>query len=620
VIGALGRIGDARAAGRRRALVAGALSAAERLKAEPTSALREAAHALRWQARSAAPSDDLIVRGFALVREAARRVHGQAHYPTQLEAGVVLASGGLAEMQTGEGKTLAALLPAFVYALAGRGCHVVTANDYLAQRDARFAGAAFDALRLTVGCATGDLPYDQRHGEYACDVTYGAAREFGFDFLRDRLAGDPERRQQRGRYCALVDEADSVLVDDARTPLVIALGGEISNEEAEFSAWCHRAAETLDGACDMSIDRARRSIRLTQQGCQRVVGLARPPAWKAEGLDRVFHQVEQSLAARLLLYKDRDYIIDAEGVGIVDPSTGRVAAGRKWRDGLQQAVEIKEGLKPTAATTLAARVSLQSFFRGYSFLAGMTGTASACAREFQRVYGTVVAEIPTRTACRRSGLSPRIFATAGAKARAVAAEINARLAAGQAVLVGTPSVESSELLSTSLNDHGIEHVVLNCRRHELEAAIVAQAGQTGRVTIATNMAGRGTDIVVSPEVLAVGGLHVIATEMHASSRIDRQLVGRTARQGDPGSYQFFLSLDDELLAGCQDRAFLRSKRKAQQSPEAELPVSWLHWFRRAQRRWERMHRQERGELLRQERERQKICSDSGLDALLESVE
>ena len=620
MIGALRRIGDARAAGRRRALVAGALAAAERLEAEPTSALREAAHALRWQARAAAPSDELIVRGFALVREAARRVHGQAHFPTQLEAGVVLALGGLAEMQTGEGKTLAALLPAFVYALSGRGCHVVTANDYLAQRDARFAGAAFDALGLTVGCVTGDVPYDERRGEYACDVTYGAAREFGFDFLRDRLVEDQDRRQQRERYCALVDEADSVLVDDARTPLVIALGDEISAEEAAFYTWCHRAAGALDGERDTSIDRPRRSVRLTEHGCQRVVALGCPPAWEAEGLDRVFHQVEQSLAARLLLCKDRDYIVDAEGVGIVDPSTGRVAAGRKWRDGLQQAVEIKERLAPTAATTLAARVSVQSFFRGYTFLGGMTGTASACAREFQRVYGTAVVAMPTRKPCRRSGAPPRIFATAGAKAAAVAAEIKTRLARGQAVLVGTPSVESSEVLSTSLNEHGIEHAVLNCRRHGQEAAIVAQAGQPGRVTIATNMAGRGTDIVISPEVLAAGGLHVIATEMHASSRIDRQLVGRTARQGDPGSYQFFLSLDDELLAGCQDRAFLRAKRKAQQSPEPELPPSWLRWFRRAQRRWERMHRQERGELLRAERERQKVCSDAGLDALLESVE
>jgi preprotein translocase subunit SecA len=361
-------------------------------------------------------------------------------------------------------------------------------------------------------------------------------------------------------------------------------------------------------------------VRLTDHGCQHVIGVDRPPAWEAERLDRVFHQVEQSLAARLLLCKDRDYIVDADGVGIVDPATGRVAAGRKWRDGLQQAVEIKERLAPTAATTLAARVSVQNLFRGYTFLAGMTGTAAACAREFQRVYGTAVAAIPTRKPCRRSGLPPRIFATGGAKAAAAAAEIESRLERGQPVLVGTPSVESSERLSTSLMEYGIEHVVLNCRRHGQEAAIVAQAGQPGRVTIATNMAGRGTDIVVSPEVLAAGGLHVIATEMHASSRIDRQLVGRTARQGDAGSYQFYLSLDDELLAGCQDRAFFRVKRKAQQSPQAELPASWLRWFRRAQRRCERMHRQERGELLRVERERQKICSDAGLDALLESVE
>jgi preprotein translocase subunit SecA len=287
---------------------------------------------------------------------------------------------------------------------------------------------------------------------------------------------------------------------------------------------------------------------------------------------------------------------------------------------LQQAVEVKEGLAPTAATSLAARVSVQTFFRGYTFLAGMTGTASACASEFRQVYGATVTAIPTRKPCLRSSLSPRIFATAAAKTTAAAAEIQARLAHGQAVLVGTPSVEASERLSGSLNVQGIEHEVLNCRRHEQEAAIVAHAGQPGRVTIATNMAGRGTDIVVSPEVLAAGGLHVIVTEMHASSRVDRQLIGRTARQGDVGSCQFFLSLDDELLAGCEDRAFLRMKRKAQQSPEQELPPTWLRWFRRAQLRRERMHRQDRGALLRAERERQKICSDAGLDELLDSVE
>jgi preprotein translocase subunit SecA len=418
----------------------------------------------------------------------------------------------------------------------------------------------------------------------------------------------------------LVDEADSVLVDDARTPLVIALDGEVSDEEAEFYAWCHGAATSLDPQQDTAFDSGKRTIRLTQLGCRRILGSGRLPRWGAESADRLFHQVEQSLAARLLLRRDRDYIVGADGVNIVDASTGRVAAGRKWRDGLQQAVELKEGLPPTPSTTIAARVTVQCFFRGYAFLAGMTGTAATCGDEFRRVYRLPVATIPTRLPCLRSASPPRIFASSGAKAAAVAAETQARLKRGQAVLIGTPSVEASERLSAALEQHEVDHVVLNCLRHEQEAAIVAEAAQQGRVTIATNMAGRGTDIAVSPAVLAAGGLHVIATEMQASSRIDRQLVGRTARQGDPGSYQFFLSLDDELLAACEDRAFLRAKRTAQKSPHAELPSNWLYWFRRAQRHAEMLHRRERRELLRLERERQKICRDSGLDALLESVE
>jgi preprotein translocase subunit SecA len=476
---------------------------------------------------------------------------------------------------------------------------------------------------------TSEAPYERRGGAYACDITYGAAREFGFDFLRDRLATDaaqaeetarPVGIQQRGLYCAVVDEADSVLIDDARTPLVIALGGELTPPEAEFYAWCDRAAIGLDRQRDMTFDRGQRTVRLTSRGCRQVLGGGHAPAWHEATPERTFHQVEQSLAARHVLARDRDYVVEAGGVAIVDPSTGRVAAGRKWRDGLQQAVEIKEGLPPTAATTVAARLSVQSFFRGYSFLAGMTGTARSCAGEFRRAYGLRTVDIATRKPCRRTAAPPRIFASREAKLAAVAAEIQRRLARGQAVLVGTPSVEASERLSAALADHAIHHVVLNCLRRQQESQIVAQAGQPGRVTIATNMAGRGTDIVVSPEVLAAGGLHVIATEMHASSRIDRQLVGRTARQGDPGSYQFFLSLDDELLTGERDRAFGRRKRRAQRSGQGELPPGWLRWFKQAQRRTEARHQRQRSELLRLERERRTTWRDAGLDALLEAVE
>ncbi len=629
VISSLRRVGDARARFRRTALVERVLEASQRLQDVSTPELRQTAKALCWQARAAAPSERLVVDGFALVREAARRVHGQAHYPTQLAAGIAMASGALAEMQTGEGKTLTALLPSFLHALAGQGVHVVTANDYLAQRDADFARSAFAVLGLRVGCITGALPYERRGDEYSCDVTYGSAREFGFDFLRDRLEQDagnttetrkPCRQQQRGRYFALVDEADSVLIDDARTPLIVAVAGELTPEETEFYKWCHRAASSLDAKREMTFDFAKRTIRLTECGARRVASLGPLPAWEDASLERTYRQVEQSLAAQHLYCRDRDYVVDAEGVGMVDPSSGRVAAGRKWRDGLQQAVELTAQIEPTAPTTIAARVTVQNFFRGYAFLAGMTGTALSCSGEFRKVYRLPVIAIPTRKPCVRAGSAPRLFASRDAKFAAVAAEIVARMHAGQAVLVGTPSVEASELLSGVLTNRGIAHAVLNCLRHEQEANIVADAGQPGRVTIATNMAGRGTDIVVSEQVLAAGGLHVIVTEMHASSRIDRQLVGRTARQGARGSFQYFLSLDDEVFAAFEHRAFGRAKREAQRSPDDELPPRWLHWFARAQRRSERFHRAERGELLRQERQRQKTCRDSGLDPLLESVE
>ncbi len=354
-----------------------------------------------------------------------------------------------------------------------------------------------------------------------------------------------------------MDEADSVLVDDARTPLVIALGVEQEHQEIDFYRWCDQTVENLDAQRDMTVDHGRRSIRLTEEGCRRIFALGRLPGWSAATPDRVFHQVEQSLTAHLLLRRDRDYVLDGDGVGIVDPSTSRVAAGRKWRDGLQQAVEVKERRDPTASTAVAAKITVQSFFRGYSVLAGMTGTARSCAGEFRKVYSLPVAAIPTLKPCLRTSLPTRVFASRGAKLGAVASEVSRRLLNGQAVLVGTPSVEASEQLSAALAAERIEHEVLNCLRHEQEATIVAQAGQRGRVTVATNMAGRGTDIAVCPEVLAAGGLHMIATEMHASARIDRQLVGRTARQGEPGSYQFMLSLDDELFGRFENRAFAR---------------------------------------------------------------
>jgi preprotein translocase subunit SecA len=615
-------------------IVPAVLERCRHLESLSDAALREEAESLRWRTRAGVPSDELIIPGFALVREASRRVHRQAHYPTQLAAGLVLARGGLAEMQTGEGKTLTALLPALVHALAGRGCHVVTANDYLAKRDARFAAPVLERLGLAVGCVWGELPYDDRGPEYACDVTYGTAREFGFDFLRDRLALDAyngqwrscdsgaatgEVTKQRPRYFALVDEADSVLIDDARTPLVIAVGGSQGEQEVQRYRWCDRAAKLLRAERDLIMDRKGQAIRLTKEGCRQLLQLGSPPSATA-GMAEVYHQVEQSLAAHMLLRRDRDYVMTDEGVQIVESSTGRLATGRQWRAGLHQAVEVKEGLPPTAPTVVAARATIQNYFRGYRFLAGMTGTATPCAREFRRVYRTPVISIATRKPCRRIGLPPRVFATVDAKHAAVAGEIKRRLETGQAVLVGTPSVESSERLSMVLTEAQIEHSVLNCRSHDAEAGIVAQAGQPGRVTVATNMAGRGTDIPVCETVLAAGGLHVIATELHASPRIDRQLIGRTARQGEPGSFQYLVSLEDELFSGFPNRRFARAKDQARSAGVSELPARWARWFQQAQRYFVRRHEEERRQLLRKESHWHKRCREAGLDPYLDAVE
>lgn len=608
---------------RRAALLRRIVGAEATWRTVDDDALRRAGLGMRWRARGGAFADDAIVDAFALVREAARRAYGQPHYATQLLAGLVLVDGALAEMQTGEGKTLAALLPAFVQGLAGEGCHVVTANDYLAQRDAEFARGVLGRLGMTVGCVVGDLPYAERRPQYDRDVTYAAARELGFDFLRDRLANDAakdlERGVQRARHFALVDEADSVLIDDARTPLVIAVEGAASEPELEFFRWCDDSARKLDAEA-MTLDATRRTVRLTQAGCRRVLASGRLPAWAGAAPERVFHQVEQSLAAHRLLRRGRDYVVDDRGVGIVDPSTGRVAEGRKWRDGLQQAVEVKERLQPSASTAVAARISVQSFFRGYARLAGMTGTAWGCRRELAHAYSQRVTALPTRLPSLRQAAAPRVFSTSAAKVAAVAATIAARVARGQAVLAGTPSVEASEQLAAGLAAAGVEHAVLNCLRHRDEAALVAQAGQPGRVTIATNMAGRGTDIAVAPAVLAAGGLHVIVTQMHASARIDRQLIGRAARQGEPGSYEFSLSLDDEILTEFPHRGFQRARADAQRAGASELGAHWLRWFHRAQRWHEAHQRRERRMLLAGELARTRAFRDLGLDPVLEAVE
>lgn len=574
---------------------------------------------------------NMMPEAYALVREAARRARHQAHFEEQLAAGIGLFHGGIVEMQTGEGKTMASLLPAYLYALIGKGCHVVTSNDYLARRDAMFAAAVFERLGISVGCLQEGLEREQRRNQYIQDVTYGTVREFGFDFLKDRLAnhrptdyqtGDGSRLSssnsvQRAHFVAIVDEADHVMIDDARTPLLIAASGDEPETRQAMIRQCHEIAIKLKPGAEFELNQRARNSRLTNLGCRSTLRHCDPHWVHSFGDEEIYAQVENSLCACHFFQRDRHYVVNNGEISIVDESTGRVSEGRKWQNGLHQAIEAQEKLEITVATQTLARVTVQSYFRKYEYLAGLTGTACQVAREFDRVYGLKVAAIETRLPSRRSGLPNRIFKDFASKSRAIARETANRINNGQAVLIGTPSVRASEKISFALHEFGIPHDVLNCREHEKESAIVQDAGLPRRVTVATNMAGRGTDIRVDPAVLGSGGLHIIATEKHTCARIDRQLIGRTARQGEPGTYQFFLSLEDELftLVGQQPIS-----RMSNRETSNELGPEWIKVFEEAQRKLEIRHEKQRLDLLDREKQRNQICCQMGLDPHLEMLE
>ncbi|NOX55699.1 MAG: translocase [Planctomycetes bacterium] len=616
-----------------RAMARRIVARSEELRSFSDAELRKRAQELRWQAKAGIPLRRLLIEAFALVRESSRRTTGLVHYPVQI-------MGGIAEMQTGEGKTLTATLPAFLRGLLGKGVHIVTVNDYLARRDATEMGPIYELLGLTVGCIQTPMESDERREAYSKDITYGTAKEFGFDFLRDRLrlgvspVGASRRRNgngrmlgargdapvQRGHHFALIDEADSILIDEARTPLIIGL--TFPNDAATVSLfrWCQRAISHLEANVDFGYEPHRRSAYLTDAGCRKVLLLAKPALIDSIDTERIYKHVEQALTARYGFVRDRDYVVVNNEVKIVDESTGRIMDGRKWQDGLHQAIEAKEMVPITAESGEAARITVQSYFRQYNYIAGMTGTAVQARREIKKTYGLSVAVIPTHRPCIRKGYPPRIFATMEAKRLAIVEEIEQMLAANRAVLVGTPSVDASEALGRMLAERGIECQILNARHHELEAEIVAQAGQSGRVTVATNMAGRGTDIKLTDELRKAGGLHVIATEMHSSKRIDRQLIGRAARQGDPGTYRFFLSLEDELLRVLEDDYVERVRRRAHPDEKGELPRSWLRFFRKTQRFVEKNHYKQRRDLLKFEKKRMESYRSMGLDPCLELTE
>ena len=508
--------------------------------------------------------DDLLPEAFATVREAAKRVLGMEHYRVQLIGGIILHQGRIAEMKTGEGKTLVSTLPAYLNALEGKGVHIVTVNDYLANRDAEWMGKVHEFLGLTVGVVLNSMKNDERRAQYACDITYVTNNELGFDYLRDNMVIYKEQLVQRDLHYAIIDEVDSVLIDEARTPLIISgqsgkstrlyevcdiLARQLERGEAsgEVTKMTAIMGEEITETGDFIVNEKDKIVNLTEQGVHKVEeffhidNLADP-----ENLE-IQHNINLALRAHNLMFRDQDYVVKDDEVLIVDEFTGRIMPGRRYSDGLHQAIEAKEHVKVRRESKTLATITFQNFFNKYKKKAGMTGTALTEEQEFRDIYGMDVIEIPTNRPVQRKDLNDAVYMTKKEKYKAVVEAVKEAHAKGQPVLVGTITIEVSELLSGMLRREGIPHKVLNAKFHELEAEIVADAGIHGAVTIATNMAGRGTDIKLDEESRAVGGLKIIGTERHESRRIDNQLRGRSGRQGDPGESRFYISLEDDLM-------------------------------------------------------------------------
>jgi len=547
--------------------------------------LKEKTGEFKERLRKGETLNDILPEAFALVRESAKRTLHQRHFDVQLIGGLVLHQGKIAEMKTGEGKTLAATLPLYLNALEEKGCHLVTVNDYLARRDTVWMGQIYHALGLTVGCLNHEQSflYDpdykkppegkekmrdelgsfyvvedflrpcQRLEAYLADITYGTNNEFGFDYLRDNMVYDLSQKSQRGFHYAIIDEVDSILIDEARTPLII------SAPDTESSKWYQEFARIiprLDPKTDYEIDEKMRAVTLTENGInkiEKILGMGN--IYEERGI-KYLHHLEQSLKAETLFKRDRDYVVKDGQVIIVDEFTGRLMPGRRWSGGLHQAIEAKEGVQVLPESITLASITFQNYFRLYKKLAGMTGTAATSAEEFDKVYGLEVICVPTNKPMIRQELPDRVYKTIDGKFQALVREIKERHKIGQPVLVGTTSIEKNEYLGKLLDREGIPHQILNAKHHEKEGQILAQAGKLSQVTIATNMAGRGVDIILggnpqNPEemkkVVNLGGFHVIGTERHEARRIDNQLRGRSGRQGDPGSSQFFVSLEDDLM-------------------------------------------------------------------------
>lgn len=581
----------------------------------PDSALQAKTMEFQSRLKDGCALDELLIEAFAVVREASRRVLGMRHFDVQLIGGMVLHSGKIAEMRTGEGKTLVATLPAYLNALSGQGVHIITVNDYLAKRDAAWMSPLYTFLGLSTGVIVSDLPLPERQAAYAADITYGTNNEFGFDYLRDNMAFSLAEKSQRILNFAIVDEVDSILIDEARTPLIISGASE---ESSELYIKINRLIPSLtlrkeeEGPGDFYLDEKTKQAYLTEEGHQKLEELLVKQGLLSQGENlyninniSLMHHVNAALRAHYLFQRDVDYIVQNNQVVIVDEHTGRLMPGRRWSDGLHQAVEAKEKTNIQNENQTLASITFQNYFRLYHKLAGMTGTADTEAYEFQQIYGLEVVVIPTHLPVSRQDLADQIYLSKEEKFAAIIEDIKNCRKRKQPVLVGTASIETSEYLSHLLDKEKIPHQVLNAKFHEKEAQIIAEAGRSGTVTIATNMAGRGTDIVLGgnlkaelanlpettsaaeieqaklewekrhDEVIAAGGLHIIGSERHESRRIDNQLRGRSGRQGDPGSSRFYLSLQDNLMRiFASDRVAVLMQKLGMQTGEA-IEHNWI---------------------------------------------
>lgn len=612
----------------------------ENRKALSDPQLRKEFLSLIYRAKSGESLEALLPECYSLVREAGRRKMNMRHYDVQIFGGVCLYHGCIAEMQTGEGKTLTATLPLVLHSMLGKGAHLATVNDYLAHRDADWMRPLFDALGLKVGIVLTDHNQDQRRQAYGSDITYGTAKEFGFDFLRDRLlmraqgrnvndflgAGSNERWSssgeqpvQRGMHFALVDEADSILIDEARTPLIIgSLGDEAREAVIASFRWASEHASAFVYQEDYNLEEDSRKVELTSKGRQHVRALPRPEEIRTVALVDLYEYIERAIRVLRDYHLDRQYVVRDGEIVIVDEFTGRLAEGRKWRDGIHQAVEASAGVEVSVPTGQAARITVQDLFLRYKYLAGMTGTAATSAGELRKIYRTPVLQVPTNRPPQRKKLPDIVCKDMMEKFERIVQEVLEVHSIGRPVLIGTRSIDKSNILASMLRQQGMKVQILNANEIEREAEIVALAGEHGQITVATNMAGRGTDVKLRDEVRALGGMMVICTELHDAARIDRQLIGRCGRQGDPGTYRQYLAMDDEILRN--GFGLKPSEKYKLLGEQGRYSDSMASLFRKAQRKVERKHFRDRMALLYHEKERTKIQRDMGQDPYLDTAE